>query len=558
MAPASRRSVFVRAAADVATACAQARGVLVLGALTLALGLGACAGSGSPPSGATLSEQFYRSAYGRIDELYLDPVDLRRLVVDGLVHTGERVPGIVVTALAANARTVTITLGGPGSVLGTKTQARTFPLPDGADANAWAHLAAGVTEWVVAKSPDLAAKGGDQAREAVYRTMMEGAAADLDPYSRYTAPGAARDERARRDGYDGIGVTLEETPTGFRIIAVAPGSPAATAGLLVGDLIIAVGGIPVAPRAGLLPAGGDPDILPPMDIKTVMARLSGPPGTGVPVRLSRGDAVLTITVGRQRIILPTVMAERAGAAGVLHVSRFNAGTADAVKAAVRRFRDAGAAEGGPPTGWVLDLRGNTGGLLDQAVAVADLFITSGPILTTIGRHPDSRQHYEATPGDILDGAPLVVLADGQTASAAEVVLGALIDSGRALDVGTTSFGKGVVQTVTRLPNGGELFITWSRIVNPAGHSFDHQGLAPALCTSGRTDAAAILASLRTSSRPVVMTHGDACPAEHNRPAPVDLTVAENLLANPALLRRAQLAGQPLLADQPAPNPVAAQ
>ncbi|TWB20877.1 carboxyl-terminal processing protease [Nitrospirillum amazonense] len=501
--------------------------VRTVAALAGALALAACAG-GPANRGSVTAEQFYQSAYSKLDELYLEPVDMRRLVVDGLVHAGVVVPDL----------TVTVQPGGGAVTLAVGRRApRTFALPTGHDAASWAHLAALTTDWTVAQGAD--ASPGDQTRETLFRAMMEGGTADLDPYSRYSVPAAARTERSRREGYVGIGVTLEETPRGFRIIAVAPGSPASAAGLWVGDVITAVGGVPVDAAGG----GG-----PAMTVEAMMDRLSGPEGTGVPVRVARAGGMVTVLISRQRIILPTVMAERAGAVGVLHVSRFNAGTADAVGFAVARLRETDSKDS-PLAGWILDLRGNTGGLVDQAVAVADLFITSGPILNTVGRHPDSVQHYDATPGDILDGAPLVVLADGQTASAAEIVLGALVDSGRALDVGTTSFGKGVVQTVAPLPNGGELFITWSRILTPAGRMFDHHGLAPALCTAGLTDAAAILAPLRAQPRPPGTPA--ACPAERNRPAPVDLTVAETLLTSPPLLRRAQLAGQTLLADRPA-------
>ncbi|MBB6251504.1 S41 family peptidase [Nitrospirillum iridis] len=491
--------------------------------------LAACAGGPGDP-GAVPAERFYQSAYGKIDELYLEPVDMRRLVVDGLIHAGMVIPSL----------TVTVQPGGGAITLAVGSRSpRTFALPDSPEASAWAHFAATVTDWTAAQAPDQAP--ASQTRESLYRALLEGGTADLDPYSRYSVPAAARTERSRREGYIGIGVTLEETPRGFRVIAIAPGSPASTAGLWVGDLITTVGGLPVDA------AGGGAALT----VEGVMSRLSGPEGTGVPVRVARGGTTLTLLISRQRIILPTVTAERAGAVGVLHVSRFNAGTADALAATIHRLRDTDAGSG-PPTGWVLDLRGNTGGLLDQAVAVADLFLTSGPILTTVGRHPDSMQHYDATPGDILDGAPLVVLADGQTASSAEIVLGALVDGGRALDVGTTSFGKGVVQTVAPLPNGGELFLTWSRIMTPAGRMFDHQGLAPAICTSGQTDAGAILAPLRAQPRPNPGISGAAaaCPAERDRPAAVDLRVAEDLLTNPPLLRRAQLAGQTLLADQP--------
>ena len=142
-----------------------------------------------------------------------------------------------------------------------------------------------------------------------------------------------------------------------------------------------------------------------------------------------------------------------------------------------------AALGPQARGLILDLRGNPGGLLGQSVAVADLFMPRGEIISTRGRHPDSMQQYYARREDRTDGLPMVVLVDGRSASGAEVVAAALQDAGRAVVVGASSFGKGSVQTVTRLPNGGELFLTWSRIFSPAGITIHRQGVTPTLCTS---------------------------------------------------------------------------
>ncbi|MDA0991767.1 MAG: S41 family peptidase, partial [Verrucomicrobia bacterium] len=134
-------------------------------------------------------------------------------------------------------------------------------------------------------------------------------------------------------------------------------------------------------------------------------------------------------------------------------------------------------------GIMLDLRGNPGGLLDQAIAVSDLFLTQGRIISTRGRHPDSNQLFEASPGQVLPGVPMVVVVNGRSASAAEIVAVALRDSGRAAIVGSTSFGKGSVQTIIRLPNHGELNITWARIFAPSGQTLDTQGVVPAICTN---------------------------------------------------------------------------
>ena len=258
-------------------------------------------------------------------------------------------------------------------------------------------------------------------------------------------------------------------------------------------------------------------------------------------------------VRRERVIPNTVAMSIADDVGILKVDRFNAATATNLREAVQAVRRS---VGRGLRGYVLDLRGNPGGLLDQAVAVADLFIARGKIITTEGRHPDSRQRFEASPDDIADGLPLVVLVDGRSASSAEVVAAALQDSGRAVVVGASSYGKGSVQTVTRLPNDGELFLTWSRIYTPAGYTLHRQGVQPTLCTSrpGQEDPAALLTDLRDGRvRPAAQFAGwraraaddeealnqlrEACPWKEHEPE-LDLKVALRLLAEPALYQRA--------------------
>ena len=150
---------------------------------------------------------------------------------------------------------------------------------------------------------------------------------------------------------------------------------------------------------------------------------------------------------------------------------------------------------------MLDLRGNPGGLLDQAIAVSDLFLTRGRIISTKGRHPESNQLFDASPGEVLPDVPMVVVVNGRSASAAEIVAVALRDSGRAAIVGSTSFGKGSVQTIIHLPNHAELNITWARIFAPSGQTLDSQGVVPAICTnvSGKR-MAKILAALASQGK----------------------------------------------------------
>jgi carboxyl-terminal processing protease len=140
------------------------------------------------------------------------------------------------------------------------------------------------------------------------------------------------------------------------------------------------------------------------------------------------------------------------------------------------------------TGFVLDLRGNPGGLLDQAVDVAGLFLNRGQVVATKGRHPTSMQDFEASGSDQTHGLPLVVLVNGGSASSAEIVAAALQDHGRAIVIGSSSYGKGTVQMVWPLENTGELTLTWARLVAPSGYILHHHGVIPAFCTSSSEDS----------------------------------------------------------------------
>ena len=190
----------------------------------------------------------------------------------------------------------------------------------------------------------------------------------------------------------------------------------------------------------------------------------------------------TRSIERSRVILPTVRTKIHH--NILHVtiSGFNNRTSGhlvrALKAAMDRHK-------APLDGILLDLRNNPGGLLIQAVKVADLFLKNGRIVSTRGRHPNSVRDYDAHGADITNGLPIVVLINGRSASASEIVAAALQDHERAVVIGSGSFGKGTVQTISRLPNSGEITLTWSRFVAPSGYSLHDLGVSPSVCTSGR-------------------------------------------------------------------------
>jgi carboxyl-terminal processing protease len=206
------------------------------------------------------------------------------------------------------------------------------------------------------------------------------------------------------------------------------------------------------------------------------------------------------------------------------VKSFNQRTAAAIAERI--------AAAGPVRGIILDLRGDPGGLLDQAVAVADLFLDKGVIATLRGRHPGAMQFYAATPGDVAQGAPMVMLLDGRSASAAEILAAALQENGRAIAVGTASVGKGTVQTIVPLASGGELALTWARVFTPAGAILAGRGVLPDVCTGGAPASAPdVLAAVAAGAhaRPAPATGRSACRPEPHAGDTLDLEVARRLI-----------------------------
>lgn len=485
-----------------------------------------------------LNEQVFAVGYGRIAEAYLTAVDFARLGVDGL----KGLAGID-SDIAAEMAGKVVRVYAAGTLTGE------YSAP--ADAGGWAVL----TTRAVERARGFSAQLRDAPAERIYQAVFDSVTADLDGYSRYTGVQRATSERAQRDGYGGVGITLDFV-NGRPVVRNLIGrGPAERAGLKPGDVLLAIDGEPVA-------------ALPEPDVRD---RLRGPTGTMVSLTVERdGAPQRRLSVRRERVVPNTVTVSIADGVAVLKLERFNAATAANLRDALAVVSRAPA---GSVTGVVLDLRGNPGGLLDQAVAVADLFITSGRIITTEGRHPDSRQRWDAADDDAADGLPLAVLVDGRSASSAEVVAAALQDSGRAVIIGASSFGKGSVQTVTRLPNDGELFLTWSRIYTPAGYTLHRQGVQPTICTSrGNNNAAELLGDLREGRLPSAVQLADwrskapdddfalhqlrdACPWRDHEPE-LDLTVAKLLLADPALYARAVAlsAGRTVAARQTSATP----
>jgi len=297
-------------------------------------------------------------------------------------------------------------------------------------------------------------------------TLVEGAIRGmlgaLDAHSSYLGPveQGALDDLARGTR-DGVGLDLAGEERGLRVLDPLAGSPAERAGLKRGDLVLAVDGTPVA---GLEPGAG-------------ALLLRGKPGSPVTVQVERpGLAPFAITLERERVAVPSVVVT-ALEPGLAHlrVTEFSRTTAaELTRGLARLERD------GPLVGAVLDLRGNGGGLFDAAVDVADLFLDDGAIVSAEGRAPDADLVREATPGDLLAGRPIVLLVDGATASAAEIVAGALQDRHRGPVLGSRTHGKGSVQTVIPLARGGAIKFTSARYLTPVGRSIQDAGIEPDL------------------------------------------------------------------------------
>ncbi len=467
--------------------------------------------------------EIFAAGYASITEKYIEAVPAATLAMEGMRGLGAIDPALTVrrsedvVVLATSDRTI----------------AR-FPAPADDDVEGWAALTAKVSAAGRRTSKEVRTASDEKLYEAVF----DGVLSSLDIFSRYAGAEQARRNREKRDGFDGIGIRVRMEAGAARVTRVLPDTPAAGAGLRKGDRITHVDGVSVR------------------DFKRhdVVQRLRGPTHSRVAVTVRREGVAgpLAFEMERRHIVLPTVTGRRDHGIVFLTVTSFNQGTASSVAAKLIKALDGMA---GSPKGLVLDLRGNPGGLLKQSIEVADLFLTQGQIVRTHGRHPDSEQRYEAGGEDMAHGLPLVVLLDGKSASAAEIIAAALQDHGRAVVIGTTSFGKGTVQTVIRLPNDGEITLTWSRLVTPSGYVLHGLGVMPDICTSGaagnvrkliaavfgrKVRIAAARARWQTTGLAEEKQRRDlraACPAERRRKA-LEIEVARRLLSDRALYGRA--------------------
>ncbi len=291
------------------------------------------------------------------------------------------------------------------------------------------------------------------------QSAIRGLLLDLDPHSTYfDKEGTAAFDEQATGAYDGVGLELLQQPDNtLRVIAPIDDTPAAKAGIKAGDVIIAIDGKAIGGEDGMEPLRGEPGS------KLTLSLVRE--GRSKPFDLTLTRETIRIASVRSRLLEPGY--------GYLRISTFQADTGADFQTHLDKLQNAGKLRG-----LVLDLRSNPGGLLTSAVQVADDLLDKGGIVSTRGRIAISDAKFDATPGDRLQGAPLVVLVDAGSASAAEVLAGALRDNGRARVVGSRTFGKGSVQTVLPLDNGDSVKLTTARYYTPSGKSIQASGIVP--------------------------------------------------------------------------------
>ena len=322
---------------------------------------------------------------------------------------------------------------------------------------------------------------------ALEQAAVEGMIESLDPHSAFLDSAEFGEMRVTTAGsYSGVGIEVAEEDD--RVVVVSPieGSPAERAGVRPGDVLVEVDGVALKPGK----------------LNAAIERMRGLSGSSVHLVLTREDErePLHFDLERSEVHVRTVRSEPLpGRYGYVRISHFSDSTPGDFNAAVLALQSSDA----PLRGLVLDLRNNPGGVLESAVGVADSLLESGMIVRADGRTAESRFELDATAGDLLAGAPVVVLVDRGSASGAEIVAGALRDHGRATLMGERTFGKGSVQTVMPLSNGEALKLTTSRYFTPSGRSIQERGLEPDVRIATRTGDSPHAAILKAGSDPAV-------------------------------------------------------
>lgn len=307
----------------------------------------------------------------------------------------------------------------------------------------------------------------DVADKKLLEDAIGGMLAGLDPHSTYLDPEGYKDVRIGTEGqFGGLGIEVTMENGFVKVVSPIEDTPAARAGLQPGDLIVRL----------------DDQAVKGMSLSDAVKLMRGKPGSDITLTVVREgeDKPLKITVTRAVIKIRSVKSRLLEPGyGYIRITQFQANTTKNMKTSLSKLEKE---NGGKLKGVVLDLRNNPGGVLNAAVSVSDAFLKKGIIVYTEGRIADSKLTFEAQPDQVLEGAPLVVLVNGGSASASEIVAGALQDNGRAVIMGTKTFGKGSVQTIMPMSNGAALKLTTARYFTPSGRSIQATGIEPDIVT----------------------------------------------------------------------------
>ncbi len=298
--------------------------------------------------------------------------------------------------------------------------------------------------------------------ETLIKGAIDGMLSALDPHSSFVEASDFDQLRTTTDGnYGGLGITVGIEDGAVKVISPTEDTPAWRAGIKAGDYITHL----------------NDELMYGLTLDEAVEKMRGDPGTTIKVSLVRPgrDKPFDVSLTRERIELRPVKWEVKDGIGIVNINTFTGNVADQTKSALIAIDKA---TGGKPLGYVVDLRSNPGGLLDQAVEVSDAFLESGEIVSQRGRDKGDIERYYARPGDMAHGLPIIVLVDAGTASASEIVAGALQDHRRALVMGVKSFGKGSVQTVVQTSADSALRLTTARYYTPSGKSVQAGGIDP--------------------------------------------------------------------------------
>src|SRR5271155_4044095 len=296
-------------------------------------------------------------------------------------------------------------------------------------------------------------------------SAINGMLAGLDPHSSYMDPKSFRDMQVQTRGeFGGLGIEVTMEDGLVKVVAPIDETPAAKAGVMANDIITQL----------------DDENVQGLTLNQAVDKMRGPVNTKIKLTIMRkgGDKPIEVTIVRDVIRVKSVRSHNEGDdVGYIRITQFNEQTTDGLKQAINDLNSQLGSD--KVKGYVIDLRNNPGGLLDQAISVSDTFLDKGEIVSTRGRNPEETQRFNARPGDMTKGKPLIVLINGGSASASEIVAGALQDHKRATLIGTRSFGKGSVQTIIPLGAGnGALRLTTARYYTPSGKSIQAKGIVP--------------------------------------------------------------------------------